>query len=57
MRRPHSQPDIRTVISERVSRRGFLLGTGATMGAVVAGGFVGSLFSGAAHAQDASSSL
>ena len=50
-------PGIRTVIAERVSRRGFLLGSGATLGAVVAQGFVGSLFSGQAHAQDAQSSL
>jgi uncharacterized protein len=57
--RDHSQnqPDIRHIIAERVSRRGFLLGSGATMGAVAASGFVGSLFSGAAHAQDAQSSL
>ncbi len=49
--------DIRTIIAERVSRRGFLLGSGAGIGAVAAGGFVGSLFSGAAHAQAAASSL
>jgi len=57
MRRAKNDSDIRSVISERVSRRGFLLGTGATMGAVVAQGFVGSLFSGQAFAQDAQSSL
>ncbi len=51
------RPDIRHIIAERVSRRGFLLGAGATMGAVAAQGFVGSLFSGAAHAQAAASSL
>ncbi len=51
---PH---DIRSIIAERVSRRGFLLGSGATMGAVAASGFVGSLFTGQAHAQDAASSL
>ena len=54
---PSDRPDIRTVIAERVSRRGFLLGSGAALGAVAAQGFVGSLFSGAAHAQDAASSL
>ena len=53
----NSRPDIRHIIAERVSRRGFLLGSGAALGAVAAQGFVGSLFSGAAHAQDASSSL
>ncbi|MGL6210771.1 MAG: PhoX family protein, partial [Paracoccaceae bacterium] len=58
MRQPSSnRPDIRHIIAERVSRRGFLLGSGATLGAVAAQGFVGSLFSGAAHAQDAASSL
>jgi len=54
---PSDRPDIRTVIAERVSRRGFLLGSGAALGAVASQGFVGSLFSGAAHAQDAASSL
>ena len=54
---PSDRPDIRTVIAERVSRRGFLFGSGAALGAVAAQGFVGSLFSGAAHAQDAASSL
>jgi len=55
--RQTTRPDIRHIIAERVSRRGFLLGSGATLGAVAAQGFVGSLFSGAAHAQDAASSL
>ncbi|MFN0116099.1 MAG: PhoX family protein [Paracoccaceae bacterium] len=56
--RRSSQPDIRSIISARASRRGFLLGsTGATLGAVVSQGFVGSLFAGRAHAQDAASSL
>lgn len=49
--------DIRTVIAARVSRRGFVLGSGAGIAATAAGGFVGSLFSGQAHAQDAASSL
>ena len=40
------RPAIRSVIAERVSRRGFLLGSGATLGAVAAQGFVGSLFRG-----------
>jgi hypothetical protein len=53
----NGQPSIRTVIAERVSRRGFLLGSGATLGAVAAQGFVGSLFSGQAHAQAAQSTL
>ncbi len=52
-----TEPPIRSVIAERVSRRGFLLGSGTTLGAVAAGGFVGSLFSGEAHAQAAQSSL
>ncbi len=56
-RRQSDRPDIRHIIAERASRRGFLLGSGATLGAVAAQGFVGSLFSGAAHAQDAASSL
>jgi uncharacterized protein len=55
--RQTSRPDIRNIIADRVSRRGFLLGTGGTLGAVAAQGFVGSLFSGAAFAQDAQSSL
>ena len=55
--RSQSTQNIRTIIAERVSRRGFLLGTGAGMSAVAASGFVGSLFSGAAHAQAAQSSL
>ena len=49
--------DIRSVIAARVSRRGFLLGSGAGLSAVAAGGFVGSFFSGTAHAQAAQSSL
>lgn len=58
MRARHSHAtDIRDIIAERVSRRGFLLGAGSTLGAVAAQGFVGSLFSGQAFAQDAQSSL
>lgn len=57
MRRQSDSPDIRSIIADRVSRRGFLLGTGSTLGAVAASGFVGSLFSGAAHAQAVQSSL
>ena len=57
MRQHQNSPDIRHIIAERVSRRGFLLGSGATVAAVAAGGFVGSLFSGQAHAQGAVSSL
>jgi uncharacterized protein len=49
--------DIRTIIAERVSRRGFLLGSTGGIAAVAASGFVGSLFSGQAHAQVAQSSL
>jgi hypothetical protein len=48
---------IRTIIAERVSRRGFLLGSAGGLSAVAASGFVGSLFSGQAHAQTAQSSL
>ncbi len=55
--RKSTSQDIRTIIAGRVSRRGFLLGSGAGITAVAAGGFVGSLFSGQAHAQDAQSSL
>ncbi len=55
--RTTDRPDINHIIAERVSRRGFLLGSGATLGAVAASGFVGSLFSGQAFAQDAQSSL
>ena len=55
--RPHPARDIRTIIAERVSRRGFLLGSAGGLTAVAASGFVGSLFSGAAHAQAAQSSL
>jgi secreted PhoX family phosphatase len=47
----------RAIVAERVSRRGFLLGSGAGLSAVAASGFVGSLFSGQAHAQPAQSSL
>ena len=57
MRPSRTSPPIRSIIAERVSRRGFLLGAGTSLGAVAAGGFVGSLFSGAAHAQAAASSL
>ena len=56
-RRHTGQATIREVISERVSRRGFLLGGTAGLGVVAAHGFVGSLFSGEAFAQDAKSSL
>ncbi|MCX7301233.1 MAG: PhoX family phosphatase [Rhodobacterales bacterium] len=52
-----TQPDIRNVIAARVSRRGFLLGSGTTLGAIAAQGFVGSLFAGQAVAQTAQSSL
>ena len=52
-----TQPTIRDVIAERVSRRGFLLGGAAGLSAVAAQGFVGSLFSGEAVAQDVKSSL
>ena len=58
MRRTFSnQPPIREIIAERVSRRGFMLGSAAGVGAVAAQGFVGSFFSGEAVAQDISSSL
>ncbi len=56
IRHPQS-PHIRSVIARRVSRRGFLLGSTGGLSAVAASGFVGSLFSGAAHAQPAQSSL
>lgn len=49
--------NMRHIIAERATRRGFLLGSGATVGAVAASGFVGSLFSGQAFAQSAQSSL
>lgn len=52
-----NRPDIRHIIAERVSRRGFLAGSASLLGAAASQGFVGSLFSGAAHAQDAASSL
>ena len=58
MRKSNSQqPPIRQIIAERVSRRGFLLGSATGLGAVASQGFVGSLFSGEAVAQDVSSSL
>jgi len=57
MRTQNTSQPIRTIIAERVTRRGFLLGSGAGITAVAASGFVGSLFSGAAHAQAATSSL
>jgi secreted PhoX family phosphatase len=58
MRNTNSQhPPIRQIIAERVSRRGFLLGSATGLGAVASQGFVGSLFSGEAVAQDVSSSL
>jgi hypothetical protein len=48
MRQRHNNwSDVRHIIAERVSRRGFLLGTGATLGAVAAEGFVRSLWGGA----------
>lgn len=50
-------PMFRAVIAERVSRRGFLLGSATGSAAVASHGFVGSLFSGEAIAQDAKSSL
>lgn len=55
--RPNTTEPMRSVIAERVSRRGFLLGSAGGITAVAASGFVGSLFSGAAHAQSAESSL
>ncbi|MGL4237070.1 MAG: dTDP-glucose 4,6-dehydratase, partial [Tabrizicola sp.] len=55
--RKNSSQNIRTVIAERVSRRGFLLGSAGGLSAVAATGFVGSLFSGQAHAQAVQSSL
>jgi secreted PhoX family phosphatase len=50
-------PDLRRVIAERVSRRGFLLGSGSAIALATAPGFVGSLFAGKAVAQAAASSL
>ncbi|PZQ97900.1 MAG: dTDP-glucose 4,6-dehydratase [Cereibacter sphaeroides] len=56
--RPHNPSNpIRNIIAERVSRRGFLLGSGTGLAVVASQGFVGSLFSGQAFAQDAQSSL
>jgi hypothetical protein len=55
--KPLSQPSFREIISDRVSRRGFMLGSAASLGAVASSGFVGSLFSGEAVAQDVASSL
>jgi uncharacterized protein len=49
--------EMRDIIAERVSRRGFLLGSATGLGAVAASGFVGSLFAGSAHAQGTQSSL
>ena len=58
MRKSQStSPHMNTIIAERVSRRGFLLGSGAGLAAVAASGFVGSLFAGKAYAQEAQSSL
>ena len=58
MRRSNSDsPHMNTIIAERVSRRGFLLGSGAGLAAVAASGFVGSFFAGQAYAQEAQSSL
>jgi hypothetical protein len=51
------QVSMREVIAERVSRRGFLLGSAAGLGTIASGGFVGSLFSGEAVAQAAHSGL
>ncbi len=48
---------IRTVIAERVSRRAMLQGGVAAFAAYATQGFVGSLFSGEAHAAGAASSL
>ncbi len=56
-RSPSSSPHMNTIIAERVSRRGFLLGSGAGLAAVAASGFVGSLFAGKAYAGEAQSSL
>jgi hypothetical protein len=55
--RMNTSQNIRSVIAERVSRRGFLLGSAGGLSAVAASGFVGSLFSGQAHAQTVQSSL
>ena len=58
MRTPQSpSPHMNAIIAERVSRRGFLLGSGAGLAAVAASGFVGSFFAGKAYAQEAQSSL
>ncbi|MEI6098174.1 MAG: PhoX family phosphatase [Alphaproteobacteria bacterium] len=58
MRRSNSgSPHMNAVIAERVSRRGFLLGSGAGLAAVAASGFVGSFFAGKAYAGQAQSSL
>ncbi len=51
------QPAFRAIIAERVSRRGFLLGSTAGLAAIASEGFVGSLFTGEALAQDVASSL
>jgi len=55
--RMNSSQDIRTIIADRVSRRGFLLGAAGGLSAIAATGFVGSLFSGQAHAQGIQPSL
>jgi uncharacterized protein len=55
--RMNTSQNIRSVIAERVSRRGFLLGSAGGLSVVAASGFVGSLFSGQAHAQTVQSSL
>lgn len=52
-----NQVPFRDVIAERVSRRGFLLAGSAGLGVLAAKGFVGSLFSGEAIAQEVKSSL
>jgi uncharacterized protein len=50
-------PKFRDIIAERVSRRGFLLGSATGLTAVASTGFVGSLFSGKAVAQENQSSM
>jgi uncharacterized protein len=51
------RPSFRDIIAERYSRRAFLASAAAGLGAAGAPGFVGSLFSGEALAQAATSSL
>ncbi len=53
----NQSPQFREVIADRVSRRGFLLGSANGLAAVATSGYVGSLFSGEAVAATAQSSL